>query len=501
MSDNTPTDRIPDQKVFESLYRQKRDHLVDNIAGLVRDRDRAEDIAASTFQRAWEKRAQFRGDSSLATWVYAIGHNAARQSSQRQKEALRDPLDLESPGYAETDRLAARLEQDELRAQVGKALDRIPAKCRRLLVDRYIDGRSVQEIARRDGVPVGTVGSRLFTAKRLLRAAYSGTTPLGTDMREDKVREIAQDALKRLAEELQAGRSDALKAYLATMGRFHRYSWSNAMLIHSQRPTATRVAGYHTWQELGRSVKRGEKGIMIIAPLVSRRAEPEFPTISRETAQDVFRLTGFRTAYVFDVEQTQGSPLPAFATTTGDPQDYGEKLKAIVANRGITLEYDPTIAPALGVSSNGRIRLVPGLSPAEEFSVLAHELAHEMLHHRGDRPSLSKVIRETQAEAIAYVVSRGVGLETRTAAADYITLYNGDAKTLAESLATIQETSSQILGELMPEERSAQAATRTARGPSITKPNEESPKRNAIDSTPDRPQVTPDPSDSLSLDH
>lgn len=76
-----------------------------------------------------------------------------------------------------------------------------------------------------------------------------------------------------------------------------------------------------------------------------------------------------------------------------------------------------------------------------------------MLHHRKDTPSLSKTVRETQAEAVAFVVSRGIGLETNNAAADYISLYNGDKKTLAESLAVIQATSARILNELFPKER------------------------------------------------
>lgn len=123
-----------------------------------------------------------------------------------------------------------------------------------------------------------------------------------------------------------------------------------------------------------------------------------------------------------------------------------------------------------------------------------------MLHHKADRDTLSKVVRETQAEAVAFVVSRGIGLETRTAAADYIALYNGDAKTLAESLATIQETSSRILNDLLPEERLAQAPLSTSRGvPLATTPPAESPKRER-DSPPERPPAGPDPLDSVSMD-
>ena len=124
-----------------------------------------------------------------------------------------------------------------------------------------------------------------------------------------------------------------------------------------------------------------------------------------------------------------------------------------MAKQGISVEYDARIAPAQGVSSGGCIRLMPGMQPAEEFSVLAHELTHEMLHHRKEATPLPKVVRETQAEAVAFVVCRGVGLETNTAAADYIALYNGDKKTLADSLAVIQQTSTKILDEILPEER------------------------------------------------
>jgi len=141
------------------------------------------------------------------------------------------------------------------------------------------------------------------------------------------------------------------------------------------------------------------------------------------------------------------------ALSIGEPKDFADKLRAFVAKEGISLEYDKSIAPAMGVSSGGKIRLVPDMQPAEEFSVLAHELAHEMLHHQKDSNRLPKTVVETQAEAVAYVVCRGVGLETNSAAADYIQLYNGDKKTLAESLSVIQETSSKILDQLLPEQR------------------------------------------------
>jgi antirestriction protein ArdC len=289
----------------------------------------------------------------------------------------------------------------------------------------------------------------------------------------DKAKKAAEEALDRLSAELEAGKSEALKNYLGAMGRFRRYSWNNVLLISSQRPDAMRVAGFHTWHDLGRSVKKGEKGIMIFAPVVVKReASPDQAQVQEPGAKEAARVTGFRTAYVFDVSQTEGKPLPEFAKTTGDPKDYTDKLKALAAQRGIAVEYDPSIAPAVGMSSGGRIRLIPDLPKGEEFAVLVHELAHEMLHQGKDAQPLPKVARETQAEAVAYVVSRGIGLETNRAAADYIALYNGDKATLAKSLSAIQETSAKILDELLPEERpapsQAEVITRQTASPTPT---------------------------------
>jgi RNA polymerase sigma factor (sigma-70 family) len=510
MADHAPIDPIEDRDVFEHLFKQGHDRLVEGLIGLVRDRDRAEDIAAAAFQAAWEKREQFRGDASLETWLHAIGQNAARDSWRHQRAADREPIErLEMARHAEPDRLSARLEQDELRARVWETLHRIPASCRRILIDRYIDGRSVQEIAQRQRIPIGTVGSRLFAARRLLREAWPATAVrmLGRDMPEQKSQHIAEEALKRLTEELQAGRSETLKTYLAAMGRFHRYSWNNVLLIQAQRPGATRVAGYHTWHELGRSVRRGEKGIMILAPIRLKQPEPVVAPEARERSSDSSRVAGFRAAYVFDVEQTEGRPLPPFAATTGDPKDHLENLKALVARRNISLEYDASISPAQGTSAGGRIRLLPGMAAAEEFSVLTHELAHEMLHHGPGGPGhsgLTKAMRETQAEAVAYVVSRGIGLETGTAAADYIALYDRDAanaaKSLAESLVVIQETSSRILKELLPEERTPPTPEKAfdshARLTPAPQPSAEAPSHLH------RPAARPAPEqgDSLSLD-
>lgn len=208
-------------------------------------------------------------------------------------------------------------------------------------------------------------------------------------------------------------------------------------------------------------------------------------------------MKGFRAAYVFDVEQTDGRPLPAFAATHGDPKEFADKLKAFVAEGGIALTYDASMTHADGVSTGGAIRLRAGLTPAEEFSTLTHELAHEMLHHGPDRGEFTKVVRETQAEAVAFVVSRGIGLETGSAAADYIALYNGDDKTLAQSLSAIQETSSAILRGILPREPESPERTSGSRSAEGRGERQE-PGRDDVSRVP-RP-TGPDPSDGIALE-
>jgi antirestriction protein ArdC len=263
-------------------------------------------------------------------------------------------------------------------------------------------------------------------------------------MRPEQIKQIAIKATEHLIAALKEGHSEMLTRYLAAIGRFHRYSLRNVMLIALQKPTATHVAGFHAWHKLGRFVKKGEKGILVLAPIVRRKTEDDQ---QHETDQSSTAV-GFRAAYVFDVSQTDGQSLPEIGSVQGDPCEYVERLAKFVTDRGIVLEYAQDIAPARGTSAGGKIKLLPGQSRAEEFGTLAHELAHEMMHRDERRSSTSKRSRETEAEAVAFVVCQAIGLETGTAARDYIQLYEGDAKLLTESLERIHQTATQILGAI-----------------------------------------------------
>jgi antirestriction protein ArdC len=260
-------------------------------------------------------------------------------------------------------------------------------------------------------------------------------------MKAEKAKKIADQALQQLADALTRGKSEALTQYLAMLGRFHRYSFGNVLLILSQKPDATHVAGFSTWKQIGRFVKKGEKGIVIIATMTIRPREED---TLLENSKPILR---FRGVHVFDVSQTDGQPLPEPSQVQGDPSEYLSILKQSIAERGITLDDLDLPPDADGVSRGGRISIRPGLAPAQEFSVTVHELAHELLHRGESRPT-SKTVRETEAEAVAFVVTSAIGLDTGSAAADYIQIYNGKTETLAASLDRIQHTAAEIIAAL-----------------------------------------------------
>ena len=254
--------------------------------------------------------------------------------------------------------------------------------------------------------------------------------------------------VKALIEQIEAGQSDALTVYLNAMSRFHNYSFGNILEIARQKPDATRVAGMFAWNQLGRRVIKGEKGIRILAPVIGAGRKGQEDAEKDLTKQNQPVLVGFRAVYVFDISQTEGAELPAMHEVMGDVGENLDRLTAFIETQGIALEFNERIAPAMGVSYGGKIVLLPGQSKAGEFSTLVHELAHELLHKADRRTATTKVVRETEAEAIAFVVGKAVGLETGTASADYIQLYHGNASLLAESLEVIQQASAVILGAL-----------------------------------------------------
>jgi len=276
-----------------------------------------------------------------------------------------------------------------------------------------------------------------------------------TTQRDNPTQLLIKQAVDYLIQQLEAGKSETLTAYLNAMARFHSYSFGNILQIARQRPTATRVAGIRTWNEMGRFVKKGERGIQILAPMMGfrRRKSSDSESEQEPETKPQSVLIGFRAVYVFDVAQTEGADLPEFDhTISGEVGEHRDRLIDFLAQQNIALEFNEKIAPALGVSYGGKIALLPGQSKAEEFVSLVHETAHELLHKAERRTMTTQTVRETEAEAVAFIVGQAVGLEMGRASSDYIQMYAGNAALLAESLEVIQRTASTILRAIRPEE-------------------------------------------------
>ena len=266
-------------------------------------------------------------------------------------------------------------------------------------------------------------------------------------MKLEELNNRTKEAVDFLVAALESGHSEVLTAYLGAMAKFHTYSFGNVMLIARQKPDATNVAGLRTWNSLGRFVKRGEKGIFILAPMIGKKQDDNGATSEADNKSNGdSRLYGFRAVYVFDVSQTEGKDLPALTEVNGDVRGYRERLFKFVESQRVELSFSERIAPAKGLSHGGKITLLSGMQPAEEFSTLVHEIAHEMLHRGERRTMTTKQVRETEAEAVAFVVCQSVGLQNGTASQDYIQLWHGDANLLRQSLEAVQQTAAVILG-------------------------------------------------------
>jgi hypothetical protein len=266
-----------------------------------------------------------------------------------------------------------------------------------------------------------------------------------------QIEKMTEAALSQLGESLAAGKSETLTRYLAAMAKFHDYSFGNQMLIALQAPEATHVAGFHAWKKFGRSVMKGEHGILILAPVIRKVGEVEDRREDgRAEKTDVRRMVNVKPVYVFDVSQTEGKELPKFASVQGEPAEATPLIKAFISAKGIELEYAKSLGGAKGRSEGGKIYVEEGLEPPEEFHVLVHEVAHELLHRGERRAETTRRSRELEAESVAFVVCTARGLDAKQSSTDYIHLYRGDTKMLAESMEHIRRTANEILVALSP---------------------------------------------------
>lgn len=277
---------------------------------------------------------------------------------------------------------------------------------------------------------------------------------------KDKIRTVRQAiwaGVEVLAHDIQAGHPEVLSECLKAMSRFHTYSFGNVLLISTQQPAATQVAGWRGWSELGRRIKQGEKGMLIFAPILSDPKAPANTDGFSESAEPQQELLGFRQVRVWDVSQTEGEPVPAndFFSTL-EISEVLIKLTEFTDGQGFQIEYTDKIAPARGTSYRGQIRLSDDMEEKETAAILIRELALQMLYETQRRSYVTRDVLLREAKAISFVVLTALGLETE--AAETIQLYRGNTYLLAESLQVVQRTSAIILGALSPEDaQTAQA--------------------------------------------
>ena len=287
-----------------------------------------------------------------------------------------------------------------------------------------------------------------------------------------------KEQIKKLTDQIEAGIKalfqsgdlEKYQAYLRTMSHFHHYSVNNQMLIFSQCPHATLVAGYQKWQnQFSRHVLRGEKGISILAPtpykikVEKEKLDPDtkLPLLDADgntiTEEKEVQIPMFRPVKVFDVSQTDGKPLPErvqspVAELTGNVEHYEAFMEALrrvspvpIEVKSLRNDLDGFFSP-----STQSITLRDGMSEVQTVCAAVHEIAHSKLHDYAKQPNSQpkdSSTEEIEAESIAYTVCAYFGIETSANSFGYVATWSKDKdlKAFKDSLDTIRKTSSDLI--------------------------------------------------------
>ena len=281
------------------------------------------------------------------------------------------------------------------------------------------------------------------------------------------------DRMKEITDRLETGiqelfESERYKAYLTSMAKFHSYSFNNTLLIAMQGGQL--VAGYNKWRDdFHRNVKRGEKGIKILAPApykvkkeVPKLDEQGKPVMDKDgkplTEVQETQVPAFKIVSVFDVSQTEGEPLPSIGVEelTGSVERYGEFFKALEQTSPVPIGFEDIPGGSHGYYhlTEKRIAIQEGMSELQTLKTAIHEIAHSKLHaidpeapaiEQADRPDSRT--REVQAESVAYAVCQHYGLDTSDYSFGYVAGWSSgkDLKELKASLETIRATAHELI--------------------------------------------------------
>lgn len=285
------------------------------------------------------------------------------------------------------------------------------------------------------------------------------------------------EAVKEITEKLEHGLeklfdSEKFREYLDTMSKFYRYSFNNSLLIAMQKPDATLVASYRSWQKnFNRNVNKGEKRIRILAPTPYKIKEERevinplsgLPLLDEkgdvQTEEVEVSLTGFKVAYVFDVSQTSGEPLPEIGAeellqSVDDYQIFMEALRNVAP---VPLERQEVDGEAKGYFSPVQQKIViqSGMSESQTVKTAIHEIAHSLLHDT-DHARMEGVdatekkdrnTKEVEAEAVAYTVCQHFGIDTSDYSFGYVAGWSSgrEMTELKKSMETIQKTAAELI--------------------------------------------------------
>lgn len=265
--------------------------------------------------------------------------------------------------------------------------------------------------------------------------------------------------IEAITKELEQGvkalfTSENYKAYLDCMGKFYDYSFNNTVLIWSQMPEATLVAGYNAWQtKFKRQVRKGAKAIKILAPCPHKKIQQiEREDGSREEKE--IKWTSFRAVNVFDISQTDGEKLPSICSKlSGRVETYPELIDRLksVSPCPVTIEDFNREANGYYNTAENRIVVKAGMSEAQTVKTLVHEITHSILHSDdGEEKEAGRRKREVQAESVAYVVCSALGLDTAEYSFGYVAGWSAgqELEELTESMEVIRKTAKTILNGL-----------------------------------------------------
>ncbi len=308
------------------------------------------------------------------------------------------------------------------------------------------------------------------------------------------------DRMKEITDRLETGiqelfESERYKAYLTSMAKFHSYSFNNTLLIAMQGGQL--VAGYNKWRDdFHRNVKRGEKGIKILAP-APYKAKKEVPKLDEQgkpvmdkdgkplTEVQETQVPAFKIVSVFDVSQTEGEPLPSIGVDelAGNVEQYEDFFKALEQTSPVPMAFEDIPGGSHGYYhlTEKRIAIQENMSELQTLKTAIHEIAHAKLHaidpeapvtEQADRPDSRT--REVQAESVAYAVCQHYGLDTSDYSFGYVAGWSSgkDLKELRASLETIRATAHELitaidghLAELQQQRQAQQAVEQAAEQP------------------------------------